>query len=198
MGEMERRVSAARLEIREEGDGPVIVGYAAVFGEWSQDLGGFVETILPGFFAPTLDQDVRALWQHDPLYVLGRTTNETLALEEDDRGLRVRIVPPESGWARDAVVSLRRGDVSQMSFAFAVERELWEPVQNGLSQRTLVTARALYDVSPVTFPAYPQTSVAVRQTVERLRAEAGHGQDAAEAEARARERLRLRVRTREK
>ena len=176
--ETERRVWAADLEVREggEGEAPVIAGYAAVFNEWSENLGGFREKIAPGFFAPVLDSDVRALWQHDPSYVLGRTTNGTLSLAEDDTGLRVEIQPPDTQWAADAVVSLRRGDVTQMSFGFEVAEDRW--LSEGEShERTLLEAAALYDVSPVTFPAYPQTSVSVRQHLADLEAQAAAGDD---------------------
>jgi len=156
----ERRVLARPLQVRTGSLGSVITGYAAVFNVWSDDLGGFVERIQPGFFRPVLGSDVRALWQHDPSYVLGRTANGTLRLAEDAIGLAVEIHPPLTGWATDALVSLRRGDVNGMSFGFQVAEDRWEQ-----TQRTLVRAKALYDVSPVTFPAYPQTSVSVRVRV---------------------------------
>jgi HK97 family phage prohead protease len=196
---MERRIAAGKLELREGADGPVIAGYAAVFDVWSEDLGGFIERILPGFFAPVLGDDIRALWQHDASLVLGRTRNGTLRLAEDATGLAVEISPPDSQWARDAVVSIRRGDVSQMSFSFKAAQEQWEPVQAGPAQRTLIRAAALYDVSPVTFAAYPTTSVGVRQHVDDLRAqvERAAGLDRAREDlTRAREDLRLRLKTR--
>lgn len=167
----DERRTAGPPEIREVDGVTTIGGYAAVYDQWSQDLGGFVERIQPGFFAGVLDNDVRGLWQHDPSYVMGRTTNGTLELWEDDIGLAYRITPPDTQWARDAVTSIRRGDVNQTSFGFAVRDELWEPQPNGPARRTLVTAKALYDVSPVTFPAYPQTSTYVRSMMDTLRAQ---------------------------
>lgn len=204
--ETERRVYTGPLEIREGADGePVIAGYAALFNVWSQDLGGFVEQITPGFFLSVLDHDIRGLWQHDPAFVLGRTTNGTLRLFEDGTGLQVSIKPPESQWARDALVSLRRGDVNQMSFGFEVEADHWErPSEEtgGISRRTLIRAKRLYDVSPVTFPAYPQTSVSVRQYLadlqERTVQDAGADNATEGADLRAREALRLRIRVRTK
>jgi len=200
--EVERRVSVGALEVRESADGgaPVIAGYAAVFNQWSEDLGGFVERIEPGFFAPVLGSDVRALWQHDPAHVLGRTTNGTLRLAEDATGLAVEIHPPLTGWATDALVSLRRGDVSGMSFGFTVDEDRWMSETKGPAQRTLVRAKELYDVSPVTFPAYPQTSVSVRQHLADLRAEAdGAGEDnVVEDLTRAREDLKRRIKIRQR
>ena len=146
-------------------------GYAAVFEVWSELLGGFFfqfrETIRRGAFSDSLARgdDVRALWQHDPNWVLGRTKNETLALLEDTHGLHSIIDPPDTQWARDAVFSIRRGDVDQMSFAFSVdaeEDEEWEfETEDGIARRTVKRAH-LYDVSPVTYPAFIQTSISVR------------------------------------
>ena len=201
-GEREVRVMTQALELREDGEGrPVIAGYAAVFNEWSVDLGGFVERIAPGFFQPVVDGDVRALWQHDSSYVLGRTINGTLRLREDERGLAVEITPPETTWANDALISLKRGDVSQMSFAFTVAEDRWEPSDAGPAKRTLIRARELYEVSPVTFAAYPTTSVSARQRAADLRAQADGqaGDDMARAEElmRAREDLGRRIKVRQ-
>lgn len=165
---MERRFVVEELRVlAEEGEGPKIQGYAAVFNKRSEVLGDFVEQIEPGFFAPALRHDVRALWNHNTDLVLGRTKNKTLTLEEDERGLRVVIDPPDTQWGRDAMELIRRGDVNQMSFGFSVKPggDEWSAEgKKGLRVRTLKAGgcRALYDVSPVTFPAYPQTSAQVR------------------------------------
>ena len=166
----ERRI-AGPVEVRERDGKPVLVGYAAVFDQLSNDLGGFVERIQRGAFAGAIKGDVRALWQHDSLYVLGRTTNGTLQLAEDDKGLLVEITPPDTQWARDALTSIQRGDVSQMSFGFNVPKgsDTWKR-EGKVSVRTLTVVDPLHDVSPVTFPAYPQTSVDIRAIEEGLRA----------------------------
>lgn len=163
-GKVERRIySGSALEFRAgEGDDavPVLAGYAAMFGELSEDLGGFREVIAPGAFAKALGGDVRALFNHDGNLILGRTKSKTLRLEEDQRGLRVEILPPDTSAARDLMTSVQRGDVDQMSFGFRTVEDKWEVV-DGENIRTLIEVR-LFDVSPVTFPAYPQTEIALR------------------------------------
>jgi len=171
-GDVERRVWLVEgLEVRaahEEGPRR-IVGYAAVYGRRSNPIFGmFVEVIEPGAFAGVLDDDVRALWNHDPNYVLGRTEAGTLMLEEDELGLRVAITPPDAQWARDLLVSIERGDVTQMSFAWRSDEDWWDEAQgDGLPVRHVTRIERLYDVSPVTFPAYEQTTVAVRSMAEK-------------------------------
>lgn len=156
---IERWPAPMRVEVRSDKTGKrVIAGYAAVFGQLSEDLGGFREQISPGAFKASLAGDVRALWNHNTDVVLGRTTAGTLRLHEDAHGLAIEIDPPESAGAY--VEALERGDVSQMSFGFHVERDQWAQVE-GRAVRTLLQVRLL-EVSPVTFPAYHQTAVGVR------------------------------------
>lgn len=169
--EQERRTVPLRLTIEEraEGKGPRLVGHAAVWRTLSADLGGFREEIEPGFFSQVLDNDVRALWNHDANLVLGRTKSGTLRLEEDKEGLAVEIEPPDTGWARDSMVTMRRGDVDQMSFTFTVlpDGARWRQGEDGRLVRTLLPGGCgrLIDVAPVTYPAYAETSVSVRAHV---------------------------------
>ena len=151
-----------RLEIREaEGQRPAIRGYAAMFGQLSLDLGGFRERIAPGAFARSVaDNDVRALWDHNSQYVLGRNRAGTLTLEEDERGLSIEAEPPATTWAADLLTSMRRGDINQMSFGFFVRDEEWVE-EDGILIRILRDVD-LFDVSVVTYPAYPQTSAEAR------------------------------------
>lgn len=159
---MERRVfDIERLEVRaEEGEkAKRIAGYAAVFDKLSVVMWGFREKIAPGAFRESLQEDVRALWNHDSNHVLGRTTAGTLRLDEDGHGLKVEIDPPAS--ASGFVESIERGDVTQMSFGFRVLEDKWDEDDEGQDIRTLLRVK-LYEVSPVAFPAYPDTEIGVR------------------------------------
>lgn len=159
---MERRTfGLTEVRAADEEGGAVLRGYAAVFDQLSDDLGGFRERIRPGAFAKAVEEgDIRSVWNHNADYVLGRTTAGTLELAEDERGLAVAIRPPATQWARDFVTSIERGDVDQMSFAFQVVREDWQMLPLG-PVRELIEVR-LFEVSPVTFPAYPQTEIGLR------------------------------------
>jgi uncharacterized protein len=151
-----------------ENQKPVIKGYAAVFNVLSEDLGGFRERVAPGAFKDTIaHDDIRALFNHDPNYVLGRTKNRTLRLVEDERGLAIEIDPPDTQWSRDLQESIKRGDITQMSFGFKAIKDEWSQADKKMPIRTLIE-NWLRDVSPVTFPAYPQTSVKVRDYLNAL------------------------------
>jgi len=148
---------------------PKLTGYAAMFEKLSEPIFGFREKIAAGAFANSLKKDdIRALFNHDANYVLGRNKAKTLVLKEDGEGLRIEIDPPDTQWARDLQESIRRGDVSQMSFGFVVKKDEWEHIKNKESIRTLREVQ-LWDVSPVTFPAYPETSVKVRDYLNALK-----------------------------
>ena len=158
--EMERRCLPAS-EVRLDGteSAPKITGYAAVFNTWTDIGGWFRESIRPGAFAKTIkENDVRALMNHDENFVLGRNKAGTLKLREDQKGLSVEIDPVPATWADDLLKSMRRGDVNQMSFGFTVNKS---EVDYEKDERVLVDV-TLFDVSVVTFPAYPTTSAQVR------------------------------------
>ncbi len=164
--EIERR-SVPLVEFRlSEDTKPKIIGHAAMFNQLSETLFNFREKIMPGAFAKSIKHDdIRALFNHDANYVLGRNKSKTLKLKEDAQGLSIEIDPPDTQWARDLQESIRRGDISQMSFGFMVVMDEWEHGKENI--RTLLEVK-LMDVSPVTFPAYPQTTVAVRNFVSAL------------------------------
>lgn len=140
-----------------------IRGHAAVFDRLSEDLGGFREKVKRGAFRKVLDeaQDVRLLVNHDPFPVLARTKSNTLELREDPRGLHVFADVAPTSFAQDLRVSMQRGDIDQMSFGFSVGSDSWME-KDGQIVRTIEEFDNLFDVSIVTFPAYPQTSVDAR------------------------------------
>lgn len=159
-----RMLPLTELRVSDTEDKHEFIGHAAVFDSWSETLGGifpFKEKVRKGAFEQSIgSDDIRALFNHDPNYVLGRNKVGTLELEEDDVGLKVKITPPETSWAKDLATSIRRGDISQMSIGFVVEEDKWT-THNGIDTRELIKVR-LFDVSTVTFPAYTQTDVGIR------------------------------------
>lgn len=162
-----RNFSVTGLKIeRREDKAARLIGHAAVFNQLSEDLGGFREQVLPGAFVEALEKDdIRALFNHDANYVLGRNLSGTLRLAEDVRGLAIEIDLPDTPTIRDLVAApIERGDINQMSFAFSVwpGGQDWAKDDSGQVVRSLKKLR-LYDVSPVTFPAYRQTDIAVRE-----------------------------------
>lgn len=163
-GSIEQRV-VALSELRVVPDAPwPIEGYAALFNVLSLDLGGFQETIAAGAFARALAKpttDVRALFNHDPNLVLGRSTAGTLLVEEDSQGMHIAIRPPDTQLGRDMPVLMKRGDVNQMSFSFTVAQDTWTQA-DPLMLRTVQDIEDLFDVSIVTYPAYPATRVQAR------------------------------------
>lgn len=148
----------------EEGGKVVLRGYASVFNQETRIGGLFIEKVKPGAFTSTIaTDDVRALINHNPQYVIGRNTNGTLRMTEDVHGLKIEIDPPNTSFANDLLVSVDRGDISQMSFSFEVLEggEEWQKGKDGQPDvRTLVKVR-LWDVSPVTYPAYENTAINV-------------------------------------
>jgi len=173
---LERRILSSDLTVRATGGLHQMTGHAAVFNRDSELIAGsFIERVAPGAFTESINagDDVRALINHNSDLILGRTVSKTLTLREDEQGLHVTILPPNTSYARDLLESTKRGDISQMSFGFQVPPggDRWEHGKNGQPDvRTLLKVK-LFDVSPVTYPAYPDTDVAVRSHAAFL----GHG-----------------------
>lgn len=169
----ERRIVIGELRaVAAEGGSVKIVGHAAKFDQLSEDLGGFRERIAPGAFAKTIQSaDIRALWNHDANIVLGRNKSGTLRLSEDRAGLAYEVDSPDTQLVRDMVLApISRGDVNQCSFGFRTISDKWVKV-DGEWVRTLLEVD-LFDVSPVTYPAYQQTEVALRSLKSAQGAEA--------------------------
>jgi hypothetical protein len=186
MEKTERRVMVGGLELRTEPDKtPQLVGYAAKFDVWSDDLGGFREKIAPGAFDRALREghDVRALVNHEPSLILGRSTAKTLRLSIDQVGLRMELDLPQTQVGRDIATSVERGDIDQMSFGFRTEPggSVWD-LDADPAERVITEIAELFDVSVVTFPAYPQTDVALRSLDEARASVAVPGPDELPAE----------------
>lgn len=167
MKKTERRTFTVRnIEARQADDGTMrMAGYAAVFNEASLPL-PFIEKIAPGAFTKTLQEtpDVRLLANHEGL-PMARTKNGTMRLYEDETGLYFEAELANTQEARDLYTLVERGDVDQMSFAFRVIRQNWSKDR---TERTLTeVSLADGDVSIVTYPAYPATSVEAREAIKR-------------------------------
>jgi hypothetical protein len=158
MSTIERRYTSQPVLV-DGVDSPKITGYAAVFNSPSEDM-GFIEKVDPHAFDDTLTDDVRALWNHNPDAVLGRTKSGTLRLSVDAKGLRYEIDPPDTQAARDLMTSMKRGDVDSSSFGFITNDEKWDYTTSPAT-RTLLSV-SLMDVSPVTYPAYSASSSEAR------------------------------------
>jgi len=155
---VELRVS----EVRAASDDTLTVsGYAAMFDDIT-DLGYFKERIARGAFDGVMEDDVRLLINHTGV-PLARTTNGTLDLEVDETGLRYTARLADTTEGRDLYKLIKRGDISQSSFAFTIAEEDYDRKAN---LRTITKMGSLLDVSPVTYPAYPTTTVAARMKAQ--------------------------------
>lgn len=167
----ERRATLEPVEFREA-DQPTLSGYAALFQKETVigGLWGWREVIASGAFTEALERpdDVRALFNHNPDILLGRTKSGTLTLGIDKKGLNYQVDLPDTASARDVRTLIKRGDVTGSSFAFRVEEDEWDDseVKKGKLPLRTITKVELFDVSPVTYPAYPQTSVTARSKAQ--------------------------------
>lgn len=157
---LEKRTLTSPVEVRKADDKRTVAGYAALFNSEADIGGAFREVIAPGAFSDTLAGDIRALVDHDSGRVIGRSTAGTLRLSEDDTGLAVEIDLPDTTDGRDLAVSLERGDISGMSFGFRVTKDTWD--ETGDIPKRTIQAVDLFEVSAVAFPAYDDTSLALR------------------------------------
>lgn len=164
-----RTISVEMRVMAADGAPTKIGGHAAKFDSLSEDLGGFRERIAPGAFSKTIQSgDIRALWNHDANIVLGRNKAGTLRLSEDSAGLAFEVDMPDTQLVRDMVMGpITRGDVNQCSFGFSTISDKWAKV-DGEWIRTLLECE-LFDVSPVTYPAYQSTDVAARSMQEAIK-----------------------------
>jgi hypothetical protein len=161
---LERIYKLRDLKVRSAGDSRTVTGYAAVFNSISEEIfPGVREKLAVGAFRDVLENDVRLLFNHDPNHVLARTKAGTLTLVEDAVGLKIRAELPDTQTARDLAISMKRGDIDGMSFAFAVDPDdVRSEQREGGQVDTVLRVSKLYDVAVVTYPAYPAASAKVR------------------------------------
>lgn len=169
--EVQKRVFTIKPEVRaaeNEGDSAgTAIGHAAVFDTPSQPLydwweGMFVEEVRKGAFLKTIGEaDIRFLINHDPNLILARNKAGTLRLTEDEIGLAMEGDIAPTTYGRDLAVSMRLGNVSQMSIMFSVVKDDWAGTRDGMPLRVISEVK-LYDVSAVTFPAFEETDIGMR------------------------------------
>lgn len=169
MKEVRTTTSPLKIRTMSEKKAEVIEGYALKFNQRSDVLGGFMsfrETIAPEALSNADMSNVVVLFNHDENQILGRT-GVNLTLTVDDIGLRYSFTPPNTQLGKDLVENIRSGIISQSSFAFTIDdtddAEEWQDSnEKGVEyNRTIKRIGRIYDVSPVTFPAYPSTEVKV-------------------------------------
>lgn len=159
---IERRVyPTCGTELRAEDERPGIAGTAALIGSVT-DLGFVTEEIAPGAFDEAIEtSDIRGLFNHDANYVLGRVQSGTMTVMADEGGLRYEI--PELPDSRaDVLEAVARGDVTGNSFSFVIEEQRFIEAEGAKPHRVIEKVGELFDLGPVTFPAYPDTDVALR------------------------------------
>ena len=162
------RESAVQIETREDGEGERIVGLASVFYDGTPDtefhlFDNLYERISPSAFDKVIAEkfDTRALFNHNPDHVLGRRSAGSLTLEKRPEGLGYEIEPKDTQRYRDTLEDVRSGDVTGSSFSFTVEKEAFES-DGDRDIRTIESVAELFDVGPVTFPAYEASTAGVR------------------------------------
>lgn len=171
-------------EIRAAEDSRDVDGYALLFNTLSRNLGGFREKIDPEAVEGVIEaSDVMALLNHDNsrgILARSRFGVGSLTLSVDEKGLRYTFSAPHTALGDECLEYLRRGDITQSSFAFIVKEDSWEKQEDGTYIRTIRKFDRLFDVSPVFEPAYFGTDVKCR-SFEDFKAE----EERKEAEAKA-------------
>ena len=163
----ERRFAVGGMKAEKRADGDteamVVEGYAALYNS-PTEMYWYDEEILPGAFDEVLNDDVRCLFNHNPNFILARCVEGkgTLELEADSKGLKYRYTTPDRQYARDLADAIAAGDVSQSSFAFTIKEQVWVSREGQNDLRQIKKIGKLYDVAPVTYPAYADTTVAQR------------------------------------
>lgn len=174
MKDTEIRTLKVEMRVVGEGDERKLVGVPIVYNKDSEDM-GFIERVKPGAAKEALESsDIRLLYGHNShtLLPLARTSAGTLRATETKQGVEIEADPPDTQFARDLMLAIERGDVQDMSFGFSISDDIWETV-DGKDVRTIIKFEEIFDFSYVTFPAYPDTTVAIRSRDAHANAETG-------------------------
>lgn len=158
-------VQLRALDAENKEESRTIEGYAFKYNVWSNKMGWFIEKIERSFLddIDLNEDDIVALFNHNRDKILARTISKTLELINDETGLLYRFEAPRNSVGDDLLESIKRGDIRHSSFSFSIKEDSWEYGEDGEpDKRTLIKAEKLYDVSPVVFPAYPDTTAAQR------------------------------------
>lgn len=158
----EYRSFPLEMQIEERDGKTKIIGHGAIYNVRSLDLGGFIEVVKPGAFKRSLEsgKEIKSFFNHDPNMVLGTTTAGTLMLADESTGVRYEIDPPETTYAKDLMISMKRGDIKGSSFSFRTISDNWY-MDGGQLMRELIEVE-LFELGPVTDPAYPASDSHVR------------------------------------
>jgi uncharacterized protein len=162
--QLNKRDLKTKFNVTRQAENPeelIIEGYFALYESETELFEGVYEIITKGAFTNTLNNDVRALWNHNTQYVLGRSKSGTLEIREDDKGLYGVVRLPKTQYAQDLHELISRGDVDQCSFGFNILAEDLEELASG-AYRWRLNEVELHEISVVTFPAYENTSVQAR------------------------------------
>lgn len=157
------------FEVRAAGDDEemIIEGTAALFNTPTMLYSWLREQIAPGAFTNALKKsDVRFAINHNPDLVLARTSNKTLEVWEDGEGLKYKAKLQNTEYSRHYWLMVKSGNISQSSFMFDIKSTKWESIDDDLDERTILEAEYLYDVAPVTYPAYQETTATARAKKE--------------------------------
>lgn len=162
-----REIRGIEMRATVDEESRKVEGYALLFNTDSVlILGDTIERIAPGALDGVLEKsDVLCLMNHDErrgVLARYRMGEGSLSLTVDEKGLKYAFEAPKSALGDELIESLKRGDISQSSFAFTVEKDKWEEIEENKYVRTIIKFRRIYDVSPVYYPAYEDTSVALR------------------------------------
>lgn len=141
-----------------------VTGTAVVFNQWSEDLGGFIETIDPKAFDNVDLEDIVLLYNHDTGAVLSRTSANTLSINIDENGLHFTGELPDTTLGKDVLTNLRNGNIQGMSFGFTIDDDDWEETENSDQLKHIIKSIGkLYEISLTPFPAYKETDVTLSE-----------------------------------